>query len=1176
MKPIRVSIKGFNSFVEEQVVDFEKLSAQGLFGIFGPTGSGKSTVLDAITFALYGKIARETGSSSQYINVNSDVARVVFEFEVNTDKKESYKIIRELKRNKKDEVRTSQCKFIRTTEGDEVLAEDSREVVKGVKEVIGLEYGDFVKTVVLPQGGFNDFLKMEGKDRREILERLFNLQQYGKDLETKISNRIKSVESTKSELAGAIGALGIISEEGLREQKEILDSLEEQLVESKKLLQNSDTEFRQAQELRNNQSELIKNQEELSHELGKSEQIKSQSERLKKAQQFAMVESLILSYEKTTEDGRELAKQNKKLEESNQKLQETKKIVDEVFEKTSQRYSEEYPILLKKQESISHAQKAWENSLSLGENIAKSKEKFEQKQKELEEIFLKTNELSKQQEIWREKIEKSKATIQNNSISQEEQSKLRESVRRLDKLDELNLKKSKLIEEIEQNKKNLHTLAKNLQECEQKLQKILEQKNNLQEERKAIQDNPNSDIVFVTKEKQRLGEQISLCQEWQIKSKRSKEVEELVENQLARLKNNRSQQKEYEQKIAELNILYDELFVQQGARSIRQHLHEGDICPVCSNIVGTLEDKTEDESRLLEQVAANKVELEEEVKKLQIDELSIKHQIELLQSEKAELTLFLQKNALDGAVISDIEQEIEKIEQDFERLSERSSEIELQKNQLEQKEKEYFAEEINLDASQKNLQAEYEKLDLAQKNLEKEILDLMQVSQSEQQSIDVRAAFLQMEQNLLQIEEERKKLEQSEKESRTLEEEQSEIQNMATDLQIGQSTLKAQIDGLLANKKAQEQIVISNLGELCDPKNNFLQLTEQIQTLEENHKIATEQKTQIEKQMSKLQQDIVVVQSTLQNLRNQARETQEQLYERLIALDIDRFENLEGQEKLNRLLEQLQLLKERKLSVEQMSEIERKVSIHHELIAEKNGIIKSLQAKLGDKKISDEEFMTIEENNQTLHKNFEELNKKVIGESKKYQGALEQFEKLKELYEKEGRIVKQLDMLKELKQVLGAKKFVEFMAMKQLGYVTLEATQRLYDITNGAYSLEVDDDGSFKIRDNKNGGALRNVKTLSGGETFVVSLSLALALSAQIQLKGVAPLELFFLDEGFGTLDDELLEVVMDSLEKIHHDRLKVGIISHVEQLKQRIPVKLMVTPAKMGEGGSKVKIEYS
>ena len=122
----------------------------------------------------------------------------------------------------------------------------------------------------------------------------------------------------------------------------------------------------------------------------------------------------------------------------------------------------------------------------------------------------------------------------------------------------------------------------------------------------------------------------------------------------------------------------------------------------------------------------------------------------------------------------------------------------------------------------------------------------------------------------------------------------------------------------------------------------------------------------------------------------------------------------------------------------------------------------------------------------------------------------------------------------------------------------------------------MDENGKFIIRDYKNGGAIRDASTLSGGETFLASLSLALALSAQIQLKGTAPLELFFLDEGFGTLDDNLLDVVMDSLERIHNDKLKVGIISHVESIKNRVPVKLIISPAECGNGGSKVKIERS
>ena len=134
----------------------------------------------------------------------------------------------------------------------------------------------------------------------------------------------------------------------------------------------------------------------------------------------------------------------------------------------------------------------------------------------------------------------------------------------------------------------------------------------------------------------------------------------------------------------------------------------------------------------------------------------------------------------------------------------------------------------------------------------------------------------------------------------------------------------------------------------------------------------------------------------------------------------------------------------------------------------------------------------------------------------------------------------------------------------------------MYEITNGNYELEINEDGEFIIRDNKNGGVRRQTATLSGGETFVTSLALALALSAEIQLKGTAPLELFFLDEGFGSLDDMLLDIVMESLEKIHNEHLKVGIISHVESVKARVPIRLMVTPAETGVSGSRVNIEYS
>jgi exonuclease SbcC len=132
------------------------------------------------------------------------------------------------------------------------------------------------------------------------------------------------------------------------------------------------------------------------------------------------------------------------------------------------------------------------------------------------------------------------------------------------------------------------------------------------------------------------------------------------------------------------------------------------------------------------------------------------------------------------------------------------------------------------------------------------------------------------------------------------------------------------------------------------------------------------------------------------------------------------------------------------------------------------------------------------------------------------------------------------------------------------------------EITNNRYRLELNEQGEFVICDLYNGGVKRGCNTLSGGETFLTSLSLALALSSQIQLKGSSNMEFFFLDEGFGTLDSNLLDIVMNSLEKLQSENLTDGIISHVEELKNRVPVKLLVEPAQPGIRGTKVELNYS
>ncbi|MNM10111.1 Nuclease SbcCD subunit C [compost metagenome] len=164
--------------------------------------------------------------------------------------------------------------------------------------------------------------------------------------------------------------------------------------------------------------------------------------------------------------------------------------------------------------------------------------------------------------------------------------------------------------------------------------------------------------------------------------------------------------------------------------------------------------------------------------------------------------------------------------------------------------------------------------------------------------------------------------------------------------------------------------------------------------------------------------------------------------------------------------------------------------------------------------------------------------------------------------------------LSKLQSCLRGNAFVEYMAEEQLMQVCQAASQRLRFLSGQRYALEVDSGGGFVIRDDGNGGVKRPVSTLSGGETFLTSLSLALALSAQIQLRGQYPLQFFFLDEGFGTLDPELLDTVITSLEKLHNDHLSVGIISHVPELRARLARKLVVVPAQPGGLGSRILME--
>src|ERR1700678_659435 len=182
MRPIILDMHGFASFRDEAHVDF---SDADFFALVGPTGSGKSTVIDAMTFALYGSVPRWGRRGMVSLALAPTIARgtVRLVFDVADQR---YVVARELRRAGAGvSQRAASLERLadpggRAEPGDptEVLATDLAGVGAAVEALLGLSYEDFCQCVVLPQGQFANFLHATPKIRQEILLRLLGAEHY--------------------------------------------------------------------------------------------------------------------------------------------------------------------------------------------------------------------------------------------------------------------------------------------------------------------------------------------------------------------------------------------------------------------------------------------------------------------------------------------------------------------------------------------------------------------------------------------------------------------------------------------------------------------------------------------------------------------------------------------------------------------------------------------------------------------------------------------------------------------------------------------------------------------------------------------------------------------------------------------------------------------------------------
>ncbi|UWZ98848.1 AAA family ATPase [Vibrio splendidus] len=170
----------------------------------------------------------------------------------------------------------------------------------------------------------------------------------------------------------------------------------------------------------------------------------------------------------------------------------------------------------------------------------------------------------------------------------------------------------------------------------------------------------------------------------------------------------------------------------------------------------------------------------------------------------------------------------------------------------------------------------------------------------------------------------------------------------------------------------------------------------------------------------------------------------------------------------------------------------------------------------------------------------------------------------------------EFDDISRLNSLIGSKngdkfrKFAQGLTLENLVYLANKQLQRLH----GRYELKrkADDGLELQVLDTWQGDVMRDTKTLSGGESFLVSLALALALSDLVSYK--TSIDSLFLDEGFGTLDSDTLDIALNALDNLNASGKMIGVISHVEALKERVPVQLKVTKHS-GLGVSEMEKQY-
>ena len=1213
MKILAIRLKNLASLAGPFELDFtaEPLASAGLFAITGPTGAGKSTLLDALCLALFGTVPRlsNIGRETKLPEVDSDIltsdprtllrrgtgsgfAEVDF---VGIDGRR-YRARWEANRarDKANGKLQGSRQSLHDLDSEQLLSNQSKgEYKQLIESCLGLNFEQFTRAVMLAQSEFSAFLKADDKDRSELLEKLTNTAIY-----TQLGRRAysKSKEAEDAHKALQDQAAGVMPMPA-----EARAELDQRYAEALERLKGEQAQLRQLElqrawltELQQLQAQVQTSNEQLLSAQQHSDSL--QSERLNlvrleqlapQRHQFARQQALSSQLSPLAASISSLSQQHSELQTRQQQLQDDQHNAQQALSQALSQQSESAPML---RQAFAEQNTLARLSQELG-NCQSLKQQAEQARSEGQQQLL---HLTEQQRLTEQRL----GQISEQLLQSESLAGLGDAWNAYrDRLQQL----MQLGNRLNQGRAELPGLQARVNasstELEQQRAAIALLYHEAQAEPEALAEQIGllGELLQKNRQQQRQVEELSRL--WNQQQDLEQRLDSLRERQQTALKqreqlisaglNGKNQLTAAEQA---LNVTRQLLERQRLARSqsveeLRAQLEDDQPCPVC----GSQEHPYHQPEALLQSLGRhdqneeqNAQQTVDELKK-QLDELRTQlggvngqikeylHQQEQLSEQLQSLAPSLQAHPLYPALSDQevsqrtawLELQTRRLSDDINRDQQRQSTLlTLQKDAARLQQQLQVASDASQQANQ-HLQQQQQALGADQERLEQELesfATLLPADTLDELRREPAAAFLRLDQQLaLRLDllqrhkdeqhehnERQQTLDKAQLQQQARTQKQQELQAQFAELERQQQQSQANLSALLGEQPGAEQWQQHLEQAVEHARQQETQAGQQLQhTQARLIELASDLKAKGE-HLSALEQEHAEVRSKIEQWRQHHPELDDSGLEQLLALDDNAVSQLRQRlQDSEKALEQAQiLLKERQQRLEQ-----------HQTLATPELPAETLEHALH----------ALQEQLASSEQTCAELRAEQADDQRRQQANQALAERIAQAYAEWQRWAR-------LNALIGSATGDTFRKIAQ-GYnldllvhhanAQLRQLAKRYRLKRGGSLL------GLLVLDTEMGDELRSVHSLSGGETFLVSLALALGLASMAS--STLRIESLFIDEGFGSLDPESLQLAMDALDGLQAQGRKVAVISHVQEMHERIPVQIQVR--RQGNGLSTVEV---